>query len=74
MRKVQYFEHVLEDTGEGAYKKKIAVAKFKGNALFHQFGMDYEEFETGAGNYSTAIIELEDGTVKNIPADMIKFI
>ena len=46
----------------------------KGEATFHQFGVNYEEFESGAGNYSTAIIELDDGTVLNIPAEHIKFI
>jgi hypothetical protein len=45
----------------------------KGDAIFHEFGVDYEEFETGPGNFSTAIIELPDGSVKNIPVDQIKF-
>ena len=45
-----------------------------GEAKFHQFGMDYEEFDTGAGNFSTAIIEREDGKVENISVDMIEFI
>ena len=43
-------------------------------AIFHQFGCDYEEFESGPGNYSTAIVELEDGTVENVPVEMIKFV
>lgn len=30
---------------------------------FHQWGNCYEEFENGPGNYSVAIIELEDGRV-----------
>ena len=42
--------------------------------IFHQFGCDYEEFETGAGNYSTAIVELETGEIRNIPVEMIVFI
>lgn len=46
----------------------------KGIALFHQFGVSYEEFETGAGNYSTAIIERTDGQVETVEADLIKFI
>ena len=45
-----------------------------GTVKFHQFGMDYEEFETGPGNFSTAIVECDDGTVKNVPADLIKFV
>lgn len=49
------------------------VKVFKGSAVFHQFGVDYEEFETGPGNYSTAIIELPDGSVKNVPVEHIAF-
>ena len=45
-----------------------------GYAKFHQWGTDYEELETGPGQYSTAIIELPDGEVENIPADMIEFV
>ena len=40
---------------------------------FHQFGVDYEEFETGPGNYSTAIVELTDGSVRNVPVAMVEF-
>lgn len=41
--------------------------------MFHQWGVDYEEFETGPANFSTAIIEMHDGTVKNIPVELITF-
>lgn len=43
-------------------------------AKFHQFSVDYEEFETGPGNYAAAIIELPTGEVKVIRADLIRFI
>ncbi len=46
----------------------------KGEAIFHQFGCDYEEFETGPGNYSTAIVEWPNGTVGNVPVSNIIFI
>ncbi len=46
----------------------------QGEAYFHQWGSDYAEFESGAGNYTTAIIELDDGQIKNIPAEHIRFI
>ena len=45
-----------------------------GLAVFHQFGVDYEEFETGAGNFSVAIIEWSDGQVEMVRADRIKFV
>jgi hypothetical protein len=44
-----------------------------GHGIFHQFGVDYEEFETGPGNYSTAIIEMPDGSIKNVPVENIVF-
>ena len=66
-------------------KVKIYEWKQKGNpprqtrvktgvGLFHQFGFNYEEFEEGPGNFSTAIVEMEDGKVRNIPVEDIEFI
>jgi len=45
-----------------------------GEALFHTWGTKYEEFETGPGNYSTAIIERSDGTVENVEVELIRFL
>ena len=45
-----------------------------GEAWFHQWGSDYQNFESDAGNYSTAIIERDNGTVENVPVYLIKFI
>lgn len=42
--------------------------------VFHQWGVSYDEFETGPGNYSTAIVELTDGTIVTPPANMVQFI
>lgn len=67
MRKVIFSEYVKKEDGYTWELKEI------GDAIFHQFGSDYEEFESGAGNFSTAIIELPDGSVKNIPVEHIKF-
>jgi len=44
------------------------------DGIFHRFGVDYEEFEVGSGNYSTAVVELESGEVLNHPVEMIQFI
>lgn len=41
---------------------------------FHEWGMNYEEFESGAGNYSVAIVELLDGRIVMPVADNITFI
>lgn len=68
MRKVIYNRYEKRE-GETAYSL-VAV----GEAKFHQFGVNYEEFESGAGNFSTAIIELDDGTIENVPVETVKFI
>lgn len=50
---------------------KIVVV---GEATFHQFGVCYDEFESGPGNYSTAIVEWPDGRIENVPVHLIKFV
>lgn len=44
------------------------------HGVFHQWGCCFEEFETGAGNYSVAIVELEDGTIRECLPTEVKFI
>ena len=45
----------------------------KCEGTFHEFGVAYEEFESGAGNYSIAIVELKNGEIINPPVEMIRF-
>lgn len=59
-------------------RKVIVTPTFKSHgeaykAKFHQWGAEYEEFDTGPGNYTVAIVELEDGTIKTIPPNWVKF-
>jgi hypothetical protein len=42
-------------------------------AIFHEFGVDYEEFEVGTGNFSVAIIEMLDGSVISAPLNTFIF-
>ena len=46
--------------------------KFEG--LFHEWGTDYEEFESGPGNYSVAIVELPDGRIITPRPNDIQFL
>ena len=46
---------------------------YKCDGLFHEFGNDYEEFESGAGNYTTAIIELKNGYIITPHISMVDF-
>jgi len=67
-RKVTVFE--WKKLEGDTYQSKINA----GVGLFHQFGCDYEPFENGAASFSTAIVEMQDGSVRNVPVEMIEFI
>lgn len=41
---------------------------------FHGWAADYEEFETGPGNTTYAIIELEDGSIATCPPGTVQFL
>ena len=68
MRNVRVYKFSKEPGDK--YMKKVP----DGTAKFHQFGLDYQELDNGIGNFSAAVIERDDGTVKLVPADMIEFI
>jgi hypothetical protein len=42
--------------------------------IFHGFGVDFEEFTDGVGNYTIAIIEWEDGTLEGVPVHKVQFV
>ena len=46
----------------------------KCEGTFHEFGVAYEEFENGAGNYSIAIVELPNGEIINPAVELIRLI
>jgi len=43
-------------------------------AVFLQFGIDYEELQGGVGHYTTAVIEWPDGLLESVPVNMVRFI
>ena len=69
MRKVEFYEYKRKFV-DGKWLRTVSKAT---NGVFHQWGSAYEEFETNAGNFSIAIIELSDGTIKNVPVENVKF-
>lgn len=76
LRKVKYFNKLNKDKDNDEI---LDESDCIGTALFHKFGVDYEDVQTdynnyGTGMFSTAIIELEDGTIKNVYVELIKFI
>lgn len=44
------------------------------DGLFHQWGLNAEEYEVGAASYSIGIIELPDGTMEEVLPTNIKFV
>ncbi len=49
-------------------------AEFIQPGLFHKWGNAFEEFESGPGNYTVAIVELPDGTIEEVLPSNVKFI
>ena len=44
-----------------------------GKGALLAFGVNYEELTYGVRSFSTAIVEMDDGSVKNVPVETIKF-
>ena len=68
MREVEVYAYVREE-GNTSYTKAL-----KCRAVFHQFSGYFEEFESGTGNATGAVIEYSDGTVEMVDVSMIKFV
>ena len=69
MRKVKYSERKKNEKTNAWH-----LVEAEDTADFHCFSLDFEEFDNGAVNFAIAVIELSDGTVKNIPSENIRFI
>lgn len=74
-RPVQIFDQnriYKKDENGNTLPSKLVKSNFR-NGTFHQFGLDIEEDENGYSSYSTAIIELKDGSVVNQPIHLFEF-
>ena len=45
-----------------------------GEGTFVQFGTDFAETRDGTSQYTSAIVEMPDGRVRNMPLHMIRFL
>ena len=63
MRKVKFKQFINNKT-----------TGFDFDGMFHQWGNSYEEFESGPGNLTTAIIEMGDGSIKEVLPTHLIFI
>jgi len=59
---------------QGGHSPPEYVLEPQGEALFHQFGVGYDEFEAGPGNYTTAIVEWPDGRIESVVTDRVRFV
>lgn len=67
MRLVEILEPVTQDNA-------VVGTQVVNEGVFHGFGLQYVETNEGqVGNYSTAIVELKDGSMLNHPVEWIKF-
>ncbi len=55
--------------GTGTWSKD-----FTGEGLFHQWAAAYEESSAGFGNYTVALVEMPDGTIREIYPVNVKFV
>lgn len=72
MRKVKVSKLVGNKDNQGKYCPGFHK-EFDYNADFHAWGVAYEDMGENAGNYSTAIVEKNDGTVENVEVELIQF-
>lgn len=68
MRPVMTMKALHDDRGRRTGVEDAAEGKF------HGWGVEYEEFESGPGNYSVAIVEMPDGTIQTLMPFLIRFL
>lgn len=56
--------------GNGMSLTKVPIAE----GTFVQYGTNYEEFDSGVIQFTSAIVEMDDGTVRNVPCEDIVFL
>jgi len=66
MQRVRYVVYDKNDDG------KYVTKEYQGTFL--EFGTDYENFDSGIGIYSTAIIKKDDGFLVNINVEDVQFL
>ena len=80
MRKVKYKKWINPIWKESQIGKTLEPnttwweKDYTHNGLFHQWGAAYEESSEGFGNFTLALVEIEDGTIVEVLPCNIKFI
>lgn len=64
-------------TGQSTTEAKSGTnqweSDFINEGVFHGWYNAYEEFDTGAGNYTVALVEIADGTILEVLPSNLKF-
>ena len=68
MRKVEIYKYELP-AGETRWVKCLDT-----QGMFIEFGLGIIEGADSNVSFSTGIVELDDGTIRNVPVEMLKFI
>lgn len=68
--KVKVFKWGKKQEDGRSYLAKVD----NGEGTFCAWGSDFEERGNGIGTYSTAIIKRADGTIENVPVEMVQFL
>ena len=74
MRKVEVTKWKRDGYKYVKDEKGNCVREFDCIGTFHAWGIEYEEGEYGYGNFSTAIVELDNGQIVTPAANMIRFL
>lgn len=67
------YSMMMERKCRGKYYVSGHFEEFE-RGTFLRFGIDFEEFESGPAQYTTAIVKLKDGRVVTTAVDNIQFI
>jgi len=68
MRRVQVFRHDWSKDNKRPEKTP------DGEGFFHQFGISFCELEHGPAHFTTAVVEMPDGTIKEVDTGLIRFL
>ena len=71
MRLVEFWEWEVKKHETGGLMRVKGPLQ---TGWFHAIGVNYEEFESGPGNFSTMIIERDDGILKSVPVQNCRFV
>ena len=69
MREVKVYAYP-KNVPTGPALEKIMV----GIGVFHEFGVDYENFNDTPAYFTAAIVEMSDGSVMCVPVENIQFV